>query len=676
MVLNGAMGVDKYKKVGDSTVHLLRFISVLVPINQYFRRLRGDTDRLPYVQGLGQLVLDEHEHLTVASEDMVSCFNLFRLPASWKSYFAFEKRVPKSIFGGPPHEYTYVAIQTIPMGWSGAVDVIQTIARHITFDLAGISPSLEFAKGLPLPPKDLAVVCLDGFDHIARVKTLIGAVLHEESPQHAAFVQVCTQLGIPLTQGKSVVASGFASVLGADVDGERGILAQGRNKSWKMLWKFLYVLLEDRPSGTALQHLLGLGSFACSFRRPCYSLFQEAYPFLVAQGLDSCLELSPAVIDELLSVAILLPLMKTDLRSPIRPVLSASDASLSGGGAAEARQYVSQLSLLGCRTADWKLKLLEQSACSSDVSSSCAVCAKPAVALLQCSKGCSTRFCSPDCLLRHYATCSYQNLVVPKLVEVFAPDMSLTIAWMHAQAHILPPLLLCDTPPPFTPQVKEALFTSLNVRDLAWEFFWVPAETFSKHSGSRALRSKRFPFGFPSLHANTREPVAFANKLASFAIRRLRWRVLNWGFAAIFHPVSSFLWDLPELQLLARLTGLRWDLLCLRCLQGGSGAFWLLHNCDSLDVTWAHCTCGSVRADLASSPQSVVIGRLAASIHSSVADWDATSYPMDDIQLGMFISEGLTARQRQDNDLDAQAQVRAFIQSASSSSPLEHLRFL
>eukprot|EP00971_Amphidinium_carterae_P188633 3744355-Amphidinium_carterae.1 len=32
------------------------------------------------------------------------------------------------------------------------------------------------------------------------------------------------------------------------------------------------------------------------------------------------------------------------------------------------------------------------------------------------------------------------------------------------------------------------------------------------------------------------------------------------GLAAIIHPVSSFLWDLPELQLLARLTGLRWDL--------------------------------------------------------------------------------------------------------------------
>eukprot|EP00971_Amphidinium_carterae_P146540 2904613-Amphidinium_carterae.1 len=57
----------------------------------------------------------------------------------------------------------------------------------------------------------------------------------------------------------------------------------------------------------------------------------EAYPFMVAHGTDSCLEFSPAVIDELLSAASLLPQMKKDLLSPIRPIRSATDASLSGG---------------------------------------------------------------------------------------------------------------------------------------------------------------------------------------------------------------------------------------------------------------------------------------------------------------------------------------------------------
>ena len=43
-VLNGAMGVDKVKDVNGKQVNLLRFICILIPINTYLRKLRGDSN--------------------------------------------------------------------------------------------------------------------------------------------------------------------------------------------------------------------------------------------------------------------------------------------------------------------------------------------------------------------------------------------------------------------------------------------------------------------------------------------------------------------------------------------------------------------------------------------------------------------------------------------------------
>ena len=48
-VLNGAMGVDKFKAVDGKTVELLRFLCILVPINSYLRKLMGDSNLLPFL---------------------------------------------------------------------------------------------------------------------------------------------------------------------------------------------------------------------------------------------------------------------------------------------------------------------------------------------------------------------------------------------------------------------------------------------------------------------------------------------------------------------------------------------------------------------------------------------------------------------------------------------------
>ena len=85
-VLNGAMGVDKFKVVEGKTVELLRFICILVPINSYLRKLRGDSNLLPFLPQVTLITLEPNEVMYTDSEDMMSCFNLFKMPDCWAGY--------------------------------------------------------------------------------------------------------------------------------------------------------------------------------------------------------------------------------------------------------------------------------------------------------------------------------------------------------------------------------------------------------------------------------------------------------------------------------------------------------------------------------------------------------------------------------------------------------------
>ena len=80
LVLNGATSVPKLKRLPDgSIVELQRFISNLVLMIAYFRRLRGDSSLLPPVSRLGFVVLH-------------GGFNSFRMSPVWNSFLAFAKK--------------------------------------------------------------------------------------------------------------------------------------------------------------------------------------------------------------------------------------------------------------------------------------------------------------------------------------------------------------------------------------------------------------------------------------------------------------------------------------------------------------------------------------------------------------------------------------------------------
>ena len=115
------------------------------------------------------VVLDEGETLEIDSEDVESTFNLFRMPPVWKSFFAFAKKVPCSVFpGGDPQKWVNVAITTVPVGWVGAVDLIQHIARRLVFNITRVPRASEVSSAGSVPSHlPYSLVCMDGLDVVS-----------------------------------------------------------------------------------------------------------------------------------------------------------------------------------------------------------------------------------------------------------------------------------------------------------------------------------------------------------------------------------------------------------------------------------------------------------------------------------------------------------------------------
>ena len=536
LVLNGAMGVDKWKLVDGVQQRHLRFISILVPSNAFLRRLRGGSNDLPYLGQLSLVELGPEEDIWIDSEDMESCFNLFRMPPCWLGAFAFSKKVPRSIVGGPAAEYMFVAIRTVPMGWIGAVDVMQYMARALVFGTCGVDPASELHKERPVPAgSDITVVCMDGVDHLRKASVVLRDVGGpEETGGHRRFVDACRRLGLPLNTGKRLLRAAHGVLLGGELDGRRGWLAHARSKGEALVAKAAVLLGMEQWSGGALQHWVGCFCFGASFRRPIFAALEEVFTLAAAIEYGSG---PPGVqhLDEILCAAILVPLMLTNLRAPLRLPISCSDASEAGGGAAEADSFIPSLDDTAEEAAEALLaRRVEESAFGGAAAGSCcAVCGggAPVRTGATCALGCGSWCCCLVCLLRHAAGCGEQP-AAGSFGEKGVQHLPSTLTWAVARrgVHVLAP----------------------SQGAVAQEGVWL-------HWSSGPVA---FEKGFK-----------FADReLAVAALRKFEKQLLNGKLASVLGAEACWLWRLPLARTLCRLPAVFCEALWV-----GGAPFKLMH---------------------------------------------------------------------------------------------------
>ena len=583
-VLNGAMGVDKPKEVNGKTEVFLRFMCIFVPINAYLRRLRGDSSLLPYLNQLSLVVLEEGEVLTIDSEDMQSCFNLFCMPPAWAGYFAFEKQVPASAFGGSPNELVYAYIRSVPMGWFGAVDVMQCMARRFVLGRCGVAAAAELKKDQEVPDGDIAIVCMDGFGFIRRLEAVrVGANSPGPSAEHDRFVKACADIGLPLNAGKRLVRGLSAQILGGELDGVLGTLSLERSKGLRLHAKSLALLCGGCWTKAALQHWAGHFCFAATFGRPVFSVMQEIFVAIAddSQAASTSWHCPEAVR--------LVPFCFTDLRASIRRVVSASDASETGGGASEVKQFSAALDPEVQEAFEDRIANgVEESAGSiSQAGRTCGTCRMPLEvgrSRAPCPGCCGGAFCSEVCLTSHLRAagdCQRVAALGP-MVGLSGLCFSRELRWILAHRGV---------------QVREfrgGIVGGCSVVALA-----PTGPTFFKEG----MRSEAHPSGNPWCPLRSRTSAKRDNRECEFAVEAVSTAAEAGGVGLLLHPETSWAWSLPAVARASEHKKLSFSTMCLSCLGGGirAGRLGILHNSQEVARAVGGCSswCACAQAGLA-----------------------------------------------------------------------------
>lgn len=349
-LLSGMFSVGKGEFKGK--LEIQRLIMNLIPLNQNCRGVQGDVGTLPGISGLNAFLLEEGEVALLSSEDIRCFFYLFAVPSAWHRFLGFNKLVPASIT--PPcykgRECVLFA-KVLPMGFVNSVGIAQHVHRNVVrWAAAGMSPpvggegEMRRDKGHSWSPS-LFRVYLDNFDQLQKVdRRLAGLLEGQPSAQTLALRAGYEHWGLPRHPKKAVISQSRAEIQGAIVDGKAG-------KAWPKPQKvavYVALALELLRRGVATQREMQVvaGGFVyfAMFRRPLLCSLNGVWCFI-----ESFKKLPPVVrmpIPDLVKLELvrfcsLIPLARMDFRVGFSPIVSASDASETGGGVCSSRGLTS-----------------------------------------------------------------------------------------------------------------------------------------------------------------------------------------------------------------------------------------------------------------------------------------------------------------------------------------------
>ena len=554
MVLNGAGGVRKVKRIGGEERVMQRFISNLIPSNEYQAHLSGGDKFLPYLGQISLFQMDDSEMMLVDSEDFCSCFNLFSLPEPWRRYMCFEKTVDGAVFGLTPGVRVFPAMAAVPMGWLNAVSVIQSVVRTLVFEGASVPEDSEVAKIKRMPTTDdLTVIYLDSYDEVRRLDAQCAEALEgKASARHLRFKKVCEEKGLPLNDAKRLVGATRGCLQGGVLDGKKGWYKLAGEKQADLISLGMSMLTLFEWKEFEIRHFVGKATFGCCFRRPLLSIMEVIFDDLrVAMSAGAC---SPSGrgLDEVIMLMATTCLMGSSLRAKLDPEISCSDASPTGGGGAVATEFMPEPFTVQhegqeCWNCDRQFRHEQRYPCPAN---------------------CRAAFCSLECMwkhrdpeLRHESrACVRGKWHPPKFGERFAgPHAPLT--------HAVATMGCIEVQKPFDILTGDDIFTEEgrtkmeSLTDDPWLYceHWAPeCRLFSKArgkpitlsdgrviTGPRPVRDARHVMGFSNLKGEMKARLRRSNSMALRALRRGEVTVKHrtprhW---TLEHPYGSWLWE-------------------------------------------------------------------------------------------------------------------------------------
>ena len=341
-LLNGMFGVSKPTFI-DAQTPVLRVIMNLIPINGITHQLQGAVDSLPAITAWQSLVLDGDETLRIWQSDMSSAFYLFRIPEQWGKFLAFNIVVDGHLVGFPDKKKVALCSNVIPMGWSSSVGLMQEMAEALAY-AGGLSRGHQVRKGSPLPQwLNQVLVKAEEEDrmwwHVYLDNFCAGERVSSDSPGdqgdrcHELAEAAWSSAGVLSSEKKRKRAVMLAEELGAELDGGNKTLGASASRLLRVLQLTVHLLSKPFFRRKDLQILLGRWVFILQFRRPGMSILNEVWA--LTSGLLKAKGASVAGCRrELMGLMMISPLCHTFLGAVISPIITASDASTTGGACA------------------------------------------------------------------------------------------------------------------------------------------------------------------------------------------------------------------------------------------------------------------------------------------------------------------------------------------------------
>ena len=337
---NGAFGVIKPGKNLESGEPILRLIMDFRACNSLTRIIEGDVKTLAGAPSLQHLVLPEGTVLRISAEDLVAAFYLFAIPPSWSKLMTFQKLVTWKQLGVDREGSVRVGSAVLPMGWSSAVGVMQHAHRRLALNSplsgAGLLGDLEIRRDsvFPLVETDGGAawsLYLDDTSILEILEKKVAAELEgKRPPEQDQLRKAYTHWGIPYSVEKALSRAKTGEKLGAVIHGDLGQLRAASRRAAESISLGSWLCEKIMVPKKAAQIYAGKEVHTLQFRRPLFCIFDYLWKGIGSSG--DTLRMNRKIVEEILLCGCLQGLKFTDLRSGLDGVVTASDASETGGG--------------------------------------------------------------------------------------------------------------------------------------------------------------------------------------------------------------------------------------------------------------------------------------------------------------------------------------------------------
>ena len=338
-VTNGLFGVEKTGRDLPDGRCAQRLIMDLRGSNSILKQIAGDVQTLSGACAFTTVVLDDNQIISISGDDLVSSFYLFRLPACWLPYLAFERPVSWRALGVDKEGDTFLGASVLPMGFNSSVGIMQHIHRRLALwnplEGAGLLDNLEIRKDREWPDLDqeTPVWCLylDDSTFLRRLEMqVMESVVGRPGPEQEQMRKAYQFWGIPFNLKKAIAECEQAERLGAYLDGRKGRIGVTVKRYLECLSLGFWILSQGQTSRKSLQIYAGKEVHCLQFRRPLFSVYDEVWR-LIAGPSDNPKLTEKFCMEVVVSMS-LSALRFTDWRASIDPYVMASDASERGGG--------------------------------------------------------------------------------------------------------------------------------------------------------------------------------------------------------------------------------------------------------------------------------------------------------------------------------------------------------